>query len=167
MPRAPARPAALARPLRFARASHASARTPRAAALRLPHALGAPRTPACALRARPAPLSVTIQYFCIAAQFQPPQSRYKFCIVTLPSQPTACNTIFVLQHTSNSPCNTTPVAIQFCIATQTSLFLQYNPAFQPSYCNINQPTAIQKPLTSLILCNTMTVLQYNFFFFSP
>ena len=51
---------------------------------------------------------------------QPPQSRYKFCIVTLPSQSTACNTIFVLQHTSNNPCNTIPIAIHFtfqqCIA---------------------------------------------------
>ena len=75
----------------------------------------------------------SLQYtICIATQFQPnqpPQSRYKFCIMTLPSQPTACNTIFVLQHTSNNPCNTIPVAIQFCIATQPSLFLQYNPAF--------------------------------------
>ena len=103
----------------------------------------------------------SLQYtICIATQFQPnqpPQSRYNFCIVTLPSQPTTCNTIFVLQHTYNNPCNTIPVAIQFCIATQPSLFLQYNPAFQPSYCNINQPAVMQKPLTSHLKplsCNT-------------
>ena len=124
--------------------------------------------PAAARPLRPAiqPSLSGLQYtICIATQFhsnQPPKSRYKFCIVTLPSQPTVCNTIFVLQHTSNSPCNTIPVAIQFfffffCIASQPSLFLQYNPAFQPSYCNINQPVAIQKPLTSLLKplsCNT-------------
>ena len=92
----------------------------------------APLAAVCWAVSRYIPAS-SLQYtICIATQFQPnqpPQSRYNFCIVTLPSQPTACNTIFVLQHTSNSPCNTIPVAIKFCIATHPSLFLQYNPAF--------------------------------------
>ena len=47
-----------------------------------------------------------------------------------------CNTIHcIATQLSSSPFNTIPVAIQFCIATQPSLFLQYNPVFQPSYCN--------------------------------
>ena len=82
-----------------------------------------------------------------------------YCDTGFLTSPSAyCNTIHCIAiQFSSSPSNTIPVAIQFCIATQPSLFLQYNSAFQPSYCNINQPAAIQKPLTSLLKplsCNT-------------
>ena len=64
-------------------------------------------------RARPAPSS-TIQYFVLQPKNQPnqaPQSRYNFCIATLLSQPTACNTNTLLQYNpANALChNTVPV----------------------------------------------------------
>ena len=54
----------------------------------------------------------------------------------LTSLAACCNIIHcIATQLSSSPFNTIPVVIQFCIATQPSLFLQYNPVFQPSYCN--------------------------------
>ena len=137
VPQAPHAPAASAAARPLPPAPRACDPRARALCASAPRACTPAHPAACRARPRPQhsllrlvaiqPSLSSLQYtICIATQFQsnqPPQSRYKFCIVTLPSQSIACNTIFVLQHTSNSPCNTIPVAIQFCIATQPSLFL--------------------------------------------
>ena len=110
-------------------------------------------------RARPAPSlsSSTIQHFCIAAPktslTKPPQSRYKFCIVTLPVHPTYCNTIFPAFPAFS--CNTSS-----CIAIQFSSSQAAQATIQMLCCN----TIFQHSLLLLAIqfqyCNT------NFFFFT-
>ena len=80
-------------------------RSCRVAALRARVSRPSAHAPWASLCAQPAqlPSHNTIFFFCIAAKIQPnqaPQSRYKFFIVTLPSQSTA----YLLQYTSKS-CN--------------------------------------------------------------
>ena len=110
-------------------------------------------------RARPAPSlsSSTIQHFCIAAPktslTKPPQSRYKFCIVTLPVHPTYCNTIFPAFPAFS--CNTSS-----CIAIQFSSSQAAQATIQMLCCN----TIFQHSL--LLLAIQFQYFNTNFFFFT-
>ena len=110
-------------------------------------------------RARPAPSlsSSIIQHFCIAAPktslTKPPQSRYKFCIVTLPVHPTYCNTIFPAFPAFS--CNTSS-----CIAIQFSSSQAAQATIQMLCCN----TIFQHSL--LLLAIQFQYYNTKFFFFT-
>ena len=86
------------------------------------------------------------------SNFLPLQYTLVYCntISMLFASPLYCNTISSFSCNTITSHYTTKVAIQFCIATQPTLFLQYNSSY-----------------SSLLLYNTKIVLQYNFLYFKP